>query len=83
MLFVTAISFAQGASQTMFDAKRFVLVALLVVVWTVGAGSSAPIPQAWGEPSAAATDQKHAGDEKQGGPVAEDVQPWEHRDTQP
>ncbi len=74
-LSVTTISLAQGVSQTMFVSKKFVLVAILVVVGIAGATSSVLIPQLWGQPSAPATDQKNANKEKQGGPMAKNARP--------
>ena len=58
----------------MVYSKKFVLLAILVVVGTAVAGSSSSvlILQVWGQRPAPPTDQKNADNEKQGGPVAKD-----------
>ena len=58
----------------MFDSKKFVVFAILIVVGTAVAGSSSCvlIPQVWGQRPAPPTDPKNADNGKQGGPVAKD-----------
>lgn len=55
----------------MFHSKKLVLIAILGIV-VAGSSNSVLIAQAWGQRPNPPTDQKNAGDEKQGGPAAKD-----------
>lgn len=61
----------------MFDSKRFVPVAILVVVSTaaVASFSSVLIPQVWGQRPAPPAEQENANKEKQDRPTAKDAAP--------